>query len=315
MSETLEFANSDYNSTVDAAMSILDDLNTNAEGDEISTETESPEEDGSAEGEEPEATETEDPEGSEEGSDTFEIIIDGRKERRTREELISGYQKGSDYSKKTQALAEERKALEVERETTRARFEAEYNTAMQQALSIALADPILADAEKTNWNQLRQDDPYEYNVKKGRLADRVAQIQQIQAQQAQRQQANMQQHVEKERAAMFERIPEWKDPVVAKREADMSMKYLVEYAGYSKQELDGLVDSRQIKIIREAALYRAHLDAQKSVESKKVSKVVNSVKPGPSTNGKSKGSDALKRAARPGASTDERVNAIMKMLN
>lgn len=318
MSDTTDFDfDTDIDATVDSILSRMD-VNTDTQEEEAPEEAESHEEDGNAEGDEPEATDTEDPELSEEGTDTFEVIVDGKKERKTREELISGYQKGSDYSRKTQALADERKALEAERATVQARFEQEHKKTMEQAMAIALADPILAEAQNTDWNRLSQDDPAEYVSRKARTEARVAQIKQLQSQMMERDQSKQIQaraeFLAKERTALLERIPEWKDEAVASREVALSQKYMLD-SGYTKEEIDSIIDSRMAKTIREAALYRQHLEATKSVESKKVAKpVANSVRPGPVKMGGKSKTDALKRASRPGASTDERVNAILKLI-
>ena len=72
-----------------------------------------------SEEDEPEATEEEDE--SEEDDEveveerkTFRVKANGSEKDVTLDELVSGYQKGEDYTKKSQALAEDRKKVEAE---------------------------------------------------------------------------------------------------------------------------------------------------------------------------------------------------------
>jgi len=50
---------------------------------------------------------------SEEPSDNYKVIIDGVEEEVSLDELLNGYQRQSDYTRKTQSVAEERKAIEA----------------------------------------------------------------------------------------------------------------------------------------------------------------------------------------------------------
>jgi len=68
---------------------------------------------------EPEATEEEDEDSDEdevhvEERKTFRVKAGGEEKDVTLEELVSGYQKGDDYTKKSQTLAEQRKVMEAE---------------------------------------------------------------------------------------------------------------------------------------------------------------------------------------------------------
>ena len=63
-----------------------------------------------AEGEEPEADK------SEEAGETYEVTIDGETVAVTLEEALAGYQRQADYTRKAQALAQERQEFETARE-------------------------------------------------------------------------------------------------------------------------------------------------------------------------------------------------------
>jgi len=57
-----------------------------------------------------------DDEGEADDEDLHTVIVDGEEEQVTYEELVSGYQRQSDYTKKSMELADQRKALETEKE-------------------------------------------------------------------------------------------------------------------------------------------------------------------------------------------------------
>ena len=85
------------------------------ETDEETLEEEVAEE---SEEDEPEAveeeSESEDDEVEVEERKTYRVKSGGEEKEVTLQELVSGYQKGDDYTKKSQALAEQRKAVEAE---------------------------------------------------------------------------------------------------------------------------------------------------------------------------------------------------------
>src|SRR6185437_13524573 len=83
-----------------------------------------------ADAEEPEADEEEDAQ-PEPAGQKFTVKIDGKDETVTRDELIAGYSRQSDYTRKTQALANERKTFEQEQAQTR-QERAEYQALLPQ---------------------------------------------------------------------------------------------------------------------------------------------------------------------------------------
>ena len=96
--------------TVDTAAAAFLGMMDAAEGAESQPETEeAPEE--YVDADEPELVDSE--EAEEQPARTFRIKAAGEDREVTETELIEGYQLGADYTKKTQKLAEERKAVEA----------------------------------------------------------------------------------------------------------------------------------------------------------------------------------------------------------
>ena len=85
--------------------------------EETDEETLEEEVDEESEEDEPDDTEEEDEDSDEvevEERKTYRVKAGGEEKDVTLEELVTGYQKGDDYTKKSQALAEQRKAVEAE---------------------------------------------------------------------------------------------------------------------------------------------------------------------------------------------------------
>jgi hypothetical protein len=88
---------------------------------------------------------------------TFTVKIDGKEEAVPLDELLKGYQRTADYTRKTQALAEQRKAAEAELNAVREE-RATYSqllTALQQQLQQQQESPV--DMER-----LYREDPIEW---------------------------------------------------------------------------------------------------------------------------------------------------------
>jgi hypothetical protein len=172
-----------------------------------SLEEEQPDEDGEeAEGEEPdEDEETDEDEEAEESDEVtlYTVKVNGEDTEVSEDELIRGYSRHSDYTKKTQELAEERRNIE----TTQSQYYSElsalqqerqqYAEALTQVIQSSMAG--LEQYSNIDWETLKTDDPIEYITKRDEyreIQERVRQNQ-YQAQQIQQQQEAEMQQVKK----------------------------------------------------------------------------------------------------------------------
>ena len=122
------------------------------EADIVEAEFEESPEEQSEEAEEVDEDPTDEAETEEPEELTFEV--DG--ESLTAEELKLGYLRQSDYTKKTQAVAEQRKAFEAQ--------SAETEATMSALMSAAGAD--LSRFQNVNWEQAAIDNPEQYKQAK-----------------------------------------------------------------------------------------------------------------------------------------------------
>jgi hypothetical protein len=106
----------------------------------------------------------------EEQSEEMTLEVDG--ESLTAEELKLGYLRQSDYTKKTQAVAEQRKAYEAQTEQTQA--------TMNALLSAANAD--LSRFQGVNWEAVAVENPDQYKQAKAAFEQTQSTYNYIQAQ-------------------------------------------------------------------------------------------------------------------------------------
>lgn len=232
---------------------------------------------------------------------TIKVKLDGEETEVTLDELRKGYSRYSDYTRKTQALAEERKAFQSEAEAIRA------ERAQYAELLPALKNQLQVQTEaEPDWDNLYNEDP----IEAARLErhwrktqqDRQAKLQAIEAEQrriaeetTKEQQRALSEFVQAERAKLPEVIPEWKDEGVMQSEA----KELREWAlnnGFSERDLSALVQASHVSILRKAMMFDK---GQKKVETVKAQpkKVARIVRPGSSTSQVNTRSTDVKKAS------------------
>lgn len=204
---------------VDALDDLVDALDpTEAQEQEDAPEAEEPDEEGKEEGEE---EEEEAPEGEEEGEDepTFTIKHDGKEVTLKQSELIELGQMGFDYSKKTMAVAEERKAVETERtqaETYRKQYEDSLNdsisriSAFSEFMQAQLGQepPVSLAAENAGYYLAEKK---LYDDRKGQLQQAQAAIEHLKAEQSRQRQDWIARQAGETERALRDTLPGWND--------------------------------------------------------------------------------------------------------
>lgn len=201
------------------------------------------------------------------------------------DELLKGYSRTADYTKKTQELAENRKAVEAER----ARIEEASRLRDQYAERLGVIEQMLSQTEKAeDLSALKETDPIGYAVKVAEQSEREKQLAAVRAERqrlAQSQQAEQSErlkaHLAAEAAKLREAIPEMSDEVkgeVVKRD----IRDFAKSIGFSDQELAQVYDSRAVLTLYKAMQYDK-LQKGKSEVTKKVNQAPRMLKPGTST--------------------------------
>jgi hypothetical protein len=210
----------------------------------------------------------------------YTVKVDGKSVEVDESELIRGYQREADYTRKTQAVAEERKAIEAQKSEVTAERQ-RYAASIQQITQF-----LESTAPQPPSAELLDADPVEYLRQKAAFEDHAqalhmwnAERQQLTAKQQQEQQQRFQSHVAQEREKVLEQIPAWKDAKTEQAEKKAIASYLLEKAGYSPQEVGSLADSRALVIARKAYLYD-QLQAKRPEVERKVADAPKFQKPG-----------------------------------
>ena len=282
-------------SAADAIMGLM--------GTEEGSEKEQPEaqleaNDSEAESEESyDESEVEQDEGEDEQEEPTKYRVKAAGEERevTLDELIKSYQLGTDYTKKSQAVAEERKAVEAERQ----RIEEARYLRDQYAERLQVIEQMLNQQPETeNLEYLKETDPIGYAVKVAELSQREKQLAQVQAerqriamQQDQERQEQLGHVIQAEARKLAEAIPEYADPQkgeVARRE----LREFGQKLGFSEQELSGVYDSRQVLTLWKAMQYDKLQSAKPGI-TKKVNEAPKVMKSGVSQ--PRDGNDELKK--------------------
>ncbi|SEF19446.1 hypothetical protein ABL840_05015 [Variovorax sp. NFACC27] len=188
----------------------------------------------------------------------FTVKIDGKEIQVPREEVIAGYQRQQDATRKTMAAAETRKAADTEIAQARAERQqyAENLTRFQHQL-----EAVLQQQQEIDWPALIERDPQEAMRQQHLLSQRQAALQQTYQQQHQIQQQvaaeqfqQFQDHLRNQHDILVAKLPEWKDEGTRKAEMTAIRDYLTTN-GYTAAEIQNVADHRAILNVRKAMLY------------------------------------------------------------
>jgi len=239
----------------------------------LSEETESPDETESYEAEEiSESSETQ--ENSEEPM--YTVTVDGTDLGVNLEELIQGYQRNADYTRKTQELAQERNQSSEFVERSKKDVEAKLQKLDQ--LNNAAQAQLQQEYAEVDFEKLYDEDP----VEAARLAhkmrkkhDQLAQVSQ-QTQELQSQEFNK--YLGEQQKLLTQKIPEFTDEQKGPRFKQQMRDYLGNI-GFNDSEINSVYDHRYVMLVKDAMSYR-NLQKAKPGIKKKVANAPKVVKGG-----------------------------------
>jgi len=195
----------------------------------------------------------------------YTIKVDGEETQVTLEELQNGYSRQRDYTRKTQELAQQRKAIEAKQQ------EVSQKDAIYSQLLPKMEATLKGELEnEPDWSALYEADPIAYvrekdiwNEKRQKLQAVQAESQRLQQESAMEQQKKLQQFIEYGNQQLLEQIPEWQDNEVASKEKMAIRDYGVNVLGYTPQEMDSVYDYRVLLGLRNAWLQHKTVQATK----------------------------------------------------
>jgi hypothetical protein len=280
---------------------------------EESGEEDTPEDDGddtsdeSEDDEEPEELE-------EEPAPRYKVKAGGEEIEVSLDELLNGYSRTADYTRKTQQIAEQRKLIESEAEAAR-------GARNEYAQRLELLEQVLAGQgpAEPDWDALRRTDPTEFAVQFAEHQRHQQQMQALQAekarvheQQRREYEAGLEQKLIEESQRLVAAIPEWRDENKAKE----GKAALLDYArglGFTDQELDNVYDHRALVLMNKAMLWdklqkdgvqKVRLQAAQAPQKAPPLKPGSAPQPARKTQAKDQAQRAYNRLSRTGSVND-----------
>ena len=263
----------------------------------------------SAEGEtedaaEDEAAQSEDEETTEESSQTWTLdelaeslgdnpIVLPNGDKVTAKELQAGYLRTEDYTRKTQAVAEERKAAEAER--SRGSAEVAQRLETLDGLMNVAEQSLMQEYNAVNWKELDEDDPGRAANLRQQYGQRAQQLEQVKAQAGQARQQAMREQLRAAQGEWQKMLQEsqtilQRESAGFRKDASAYVKEMSEYAvslGFPAADVyprhedgelvhPGMIDAKTVLLLEKA---KAYDDLMKSKDTKRVRKVVKALKP------------------------------------
>ena len=260
-----------------------------SEGEPEASEEE-PEVEEETEDEEEESPEEEETEEEVDTPDVYTVKINGEDHEVTEDELIKGYSRQADYTKKTQELSQYRSQLDQAAQFYQTEVAAtqearqQYINSLAQGVQLSLSS--LQEFENIDWERLKTEDKEEYLTKRDDFREAqnsVQKLKQTHAQEAEKQNAEQQHQFQNwaqtEHQKLVSILPDWGDPVKQKAIAG-ELREFAFTKGFAEEELAQLFDHRSILILMQAKAWEDDQKKVKTVKSKKIKNKPKVIKSG-----------------------------------
>ena len=239
----------------------------------LTEETESPDETESYEAEE--TSESSDiQENSEEPY--YSVTVDGTDLSVNLEELIQGYQRNADYTRKTQELAQERNQSSEFVERSKKDVEAKLQKLDQ--LNNAAQAQLQQEYAEVDFEKLYDEDPVEAARLEHKMRKKHSQLAQVQQQTQELQSQEFNKYLGEQQKLLTQKIPEFTDEQKGPRFKQQMRDYLGNI-GFNDTEINSVYDHRYVMLVKDAMSYR-NLQKAKPQIKKKVANAPKVVKGG-----------------------------------
>lgn len=249
------------------------------------------------------------------------ITVDGKEVQISKAdlpELYKGNLRQADYTQKTMAAAEQRKAAEAEIQKAQ-QDRAHYANELQNYL--ITSESILREQAQVLTQELLNSDPVEYLAQKHTFEQRQVQVQKaqqelqrLQAQYQQEQEAAQRTYQSEQLEKLHAKLPDWKDVAKAKAEGEKIRDHMLANE-FSPQEVGNISDHRVLLMARKAMLYDS-LMARAKEATKKVSAAPTMVeRPGVPNNQTTDGRTQAMKSLKKAGTIDAAANVFARMLS
>ena len=217
-------------------------------------------------------------ESSEEPS--YTVKVDGSEMEVTLDELLRGYQREADYTRKTSELSLEK---------------SKYNDLMQQSqseinnklskleeLTTVAQQELQQEYSRIDFEKLYEEDPSEAARLEHKMRKRAENLAMIQEETKANQQQEFQKYLQEQQHKVSTLVPEFNDPAKASK-LKSDMRIYLSKLGYGEKDINSIYDARQVLLIKDAMSYDALKKSNIKV-TKKVASAPKVVKPGTAKN-------------------------------
>lgn len=213
-------------------------------------------------------------ENSEEPS--YTVKVDGSEMEVTLDELLRGYQREADYTRKTSELSLEKSRHNDMMQQSQSEINQKLSKLTE--LTSAAQQELQTEYSNIDFEKLYEDDPVEAARLEHKMRKRAENLQRIQEETRNNQMNEFQKYLQEQQAKVATMIPEFSDPAKASRIKSEMRTYLTKL-GYNNNEIASVYDSRQVMLIKDAMAYDKLKKSNVKV-TKKVAKAPKVVKPG-----------------------------------
>ena len=197
----------------------------------------------------------------------YTVTIDGTDYEVTQDELIQGYQRNADYTRKTQELAAEKQQSSdfVER----SKKDVETKLARLDQLNQAAQSQLQQEYAQIDFEKLYEEDPTEAARLEHKMRKKNEQLQQVQKQTQELQTQEFSKYLEEQQKKLSVKVPEMNHPEKSS-EFKKQMRNYLSSVGFNNQEIDSVYDHRYVLLVKDAMNYRNLQKAKPEIKKKAV---------------------------------------------
>lgn len=212
----------------------------------------------------------------------YSVKVNGEDVEVTIDELQSSYSRQADYTRKTQELAQQRKAVE-EQKSEVAKNEAIYKELLPK-MEAALSESL---GTEPDWETLYSNDPIGYVRERDLWNEKQQKLQAVQAEQTRlqeeeqvKQQEQIQKYMQYGEKQILNHVPEWKDKTIQQEEKLAIRDHAINDLGFTAEEINQVYDYRLLLGLRNSWMQNKTQKAVKKKPTQKASARNRVAKPG-----------------------------------
>jgi hypothetical protein len=206
----------------------------------------------------------------------YAVTVDGTELSVNLEELIQGYQRNADYTRKTQELAQERNQSSEFVERSKKDVEAKLQKLNE--LNNAAQAQLQQEYANIDFETLYDEDPVEAARLEHKMRKKHEQLAQVSQQTQSLQAEEFNKYLEEQQKQLVKKMPEFLDEQKGPRFKQQMRDYLSN-VGFKDQEINSIYDHRYVMLVKDAMSYR-NLQKAKPEIKKKVANAPKVVKGG-----------------------------------